>query len=183
VKTLSRYWGLYGGWKALFRSPYLYLGLVITVLSAPFWLKDGEDGPPWAQTAVEIIPSLLGFSMGGMTIMLAFSNAAIFTTLTQKGKHDSLFLKVTANFFHFILVQTLAVVLALIGKAYGGAFIGFLGFWALTYALLVALATAGQLLNTAEGFNKMGGLMAKPHEQNKSQIAAQPSSTDGRPSE
>lgn len=99
--------------------------------------------------------------MGGMAIMLAFSNAAIFSTITQRGKENSLFMKVIANFFHFILVQTIALVLALLGKAHGGPLIGFLGFWAMTYALLVALATAGQLLSTAEVFNKVGGLMAQ----------------------
>lgn len=99
--------------------------------------------------------------------MLAFSNAAIFTAITQRGKDNSLFLTVIANFFHFILVQTMAIVMALIAKAYGGLITGFFGFWSLSYALLVALATAGQLLNTALVFNKVGGLLAKESEQEK----------------
>lgn len=161
TKTLFRYWNLYGGRRTLFRSPYLYIGLFVTLVSWPFWTQTSDGGAPWAQAAIEIVPGLLGFSMGGMAIMLAFSNAAIFSTLTQKGKDNSLFLKVIANFFHFILVQTIALLFALLGKAHGGPVIGFFGFWAMTYALLVALATAGQLLNTAEVFNKVGGLMAQ----------------------
>jgi len=145
----------------LLRSPYLYVGLVVTLICWPFWTETSDNGPAWAQAAIDIVPSLLGFSMGGMAIMLAFSNAAIFSTLTQKGKENSLFLKVIANFFHFILVQTIAILLALIGKSHGGPVLGFLGFWAMTYALLVALATAGQLLRTAEVFNKVGGIMVQ----------------------
>lgn len=145
----------------MLRSPYLYIALLVTALCGPYWTASSEDGPAWAQAAIEIVPGLLGFSMGGMAIMLAFSNAAIFSTLTQRGKENSLFMKVIANFFHFILVQTVALVFALLGKAHGGPFIGFLGFWTMTYALLVALATAGQLLNTAQVFNKVGGIMVQ----------------------
>ncbi len=105
--------------------------------------------------------------MGGMAIMLAFSNAAIFTAITQKGKYNSLFMTVVANFFHFILVQTVAILLALVAKAYGGLIAGFFGFWAMSYALLVALATAGQLLNTALVFNKVGGIIANDKEKER----------------
>ncbi len=164
TKTFRVYWKLYGGWKALATSPYLYVGLVVALLCWPSWVSgdDVEAGGGWAQSAVEILPSLLGFSMGGMAIMLAFSTAPIFSALTQKGSDTSLFLRVVANFFHFILVQTIALIVALISKTYQNPVLGLLGFWAMTYAALVALATAGQLLQTARVFNKLGGMSIKP---------------------
>ncbi|AKR56286.1 hypothetical protein XM25_10860 [Devosia sp. H5989] len=160
MKTFSRYWGLYGGLRALLRSPYLYCALLVTVLCEPFWTKiDPQGESSWAQTSIDIIPSLLGFSMGGMAIMLAFSNATIFTAITQKGKPNSLFLTVVANFYHFILFQIISIILAIGTRAFPSVRpLSFFGFWAMIYAILVALATAGQLLRMAEVFNKAGGV-------------------------
>lgn len=93
--------------------------------------------------------------------MLAFSDAKIFSVITQKGSDASFFLKVIANFFHFIFVQVLAIMFALVSKAHSHEALSFFGFWASVYAILVALATAGQLLRTAEVFNKVGGLPPK----------------------
>jgi len=101
---------------------------------------------------------MLGFSMGGMAIMLAFSNASIFSALTQRGQPDSFFLKVVANFFHFILVQTISILLAVACKAYPNDWISAIGYFSFCYALLVGVATAGQLLRTAQVFNAGGSL-------------------------
>jgi hypothetical protein len=157
IQTFRRYWTLYGGWSALLRSPYLYIAFVITLLCRELWAPVEGKGD-WADVCLSILPNLLGFSMGGMAIMLAFSNATIFAAITQKGRDDSLFLKVIANFYHFILVQGLSIVLAVISKANPGPYLSFVGFWAMVYAILVAVATAGQLLRTAEVFNKAGGI-------------------------
>ncbi|WP_245294642.1 hypothetical protein [Rhizobium rhizosphaerae] len=125
----------------------------------PFWRSVNNEGQRlWAQTAIDTVPSMLGFSMGGMAIMLAFSNASIFRAITQSGSPTSYFVTVVANFYHFILVQTLAIILALLCMAYpndGTSVVGFLSF---TYAILVGLATAGQLLGTAQIFNASGSL-------------------------
>lgn len=146
-------------------SPYLYIALGITALCKDYWTAVGPYGLFWAQTSIEILPSLLGFSIGGMAIMLAFSEAKIFAVITQKGNERSFFLTVVANFFHFIFIQVLALALALVAKAHTNDVLSFFGFWLSVYAILVALATAGQLLRTAEVFNKAGGL---PNDNGKS---------------
>ncbi len=115
----------------------------------------------WTQTAVDIIPSLLGFSIGGMAITLAFSNAKIFGAVIQGGKKDSLFVKTVANFFHFILVQTLSLLLALLAKTYSNPLISFIAFWCFCYGILVAVATSGMLLQTARVFNMAGAQVDK----------------------
>lgn len=153
IRTFALYWDLYGGKKALFASAYLYLSLVITVIAYPFWSTSEGLGRPWAQTAIDIIPSMLGFSMGGMAIMLAFSSGEVFKALSQKGRKDSYFLQVVATFFHFILIQTLSIFTAVLSKYYSSDALSFVGFFFMSYALLVALATAGVLLNTARIFN------------------------------
>ncbi|MGO8153214.1 hypothetical protein [Rhizobium leguminosarum] len=159
VRIFRTYWRLYGGFSALFGSPYLYVGLALTGLLAPFWLEvDEKGGRLWAQTAIDTVPSMLGFSMGGMAIMLAFSNASIFGAITQKGSPTSYFVTVVANFYHFILVQTLAILSALACMAYPNDFTSAVGFFVFSYAILVGIATAGQLLGTAQIFNASASL-------------------------
>lgn len=130
----------------------------------PLWTKSAEEGSPWAQVAVEVIPSLLGFSVGGMAITLAYSNSRIFTAVIQGGRKDSVFLKTIANFFHFILVQTIALLMAILCKSYSSNVLSFLGFWIFCYGILVALATTGMLLQTARVFNAAGAIKVKDGE-------------------
>ncbi|MRN44932.1 MULTISPECIES: hypothetical protein [unclassified Brucella] len=128
---------------------------------APLWLRTGEDGRVWAQVAVETIPSLLGFSIGGMAITLAFSNSQIFNAVIQGGKKDSLFVKTIANFFHFILVQTIALLAAILCKSYSSNILSFFGFWVFCYGILAALVASGMLLQTARVFNVAGAIKPK----------------------
>jgi len=87
--------------------------------------------------------------MGGMAIVLAFAGSKLFETLRQQGKEHSYFIKLVATFFHFILVQTVAIMLGLAGKAYCSSVLAFFGYWAMCYAILATISTAGQLFNTA----------------------------------
>lgn len=92
--------------------------------------------------------------MGGMAIMLAFSRSSFFEAVTQTGRSDSYFMKAIANFFHFIFLQTCAVILVLVVRAYPTSLaLSGLGFFVMSYAILVALAIAAQLLHTARIFN------------------------------
>lgn len=138
-------------------SAYLYVAAIITACLYPLWGSAAAQ-KDWPQIAIDVIPSMLGFSMGGMAIMLAFSNRTIFSAISQKGRPDSFFMKVIANFFHFILMQTSAIVLSLLTKAYGTLPLSAAAFFVFVYAILVGLATAGQLLRTAQIFNAAGSI-------------------------
>lgn len=158
-KTYQIYWKLYGGLPALLKSPYLYASLVITWALKPIWLTVVSNARSWPQISIDVIPSMLGFSMGGMAIMLAFSNAKIFKTIAESGKPTSYFMKIISNFFHFILAQTIGLIFALFSIAYSNDYLSFFGFWSLVYAMLVGVATAGQLLMTAQIFNATASIM------------------------
>ncbi|TPJ33523.1 hypothetical protein FJ434_29065 [Mesorhizobium sp. B2-5-13] len=132
---------------------------MITWALKPIWLAVISDARSWPQFSIDIIPSMLGFSMGGMAIMLAFSNAKIFKTIAEDGKSTSYFMKIISNFFHFILAQTFSIMFALFSVAYSNDYLSFVGFWSLIYAMLVGLATAGQLLMTAQIFNAAASVM------------------------
>lgn len=97
--------------------------------------------------------------MGGMAIMLAFTDAKVLRVVAQRGKPDSAFMKVIASFFHFILIQTLAIFGALISKAYSSDVVSIIGTFLFLYGVLVGLATAGQLLQTARIFNAIASFV------------------------
>jgi hypothetical protein len=152
--TYRIYWNLYGGSPAIAKSPYVYASIIITIILLPATIE-GDSGFIWSSLAFEIIPSMLGFSMGGMAIVIAFSQSQSFSAMTQDGRDDSLYMKIIANFFHFIFIQTITILIAFFDTAYSIPFISVIGSFFLVYGVLVALATAGMLLNTARIFNRM----------------------------
>jgi hypothetical protein len=153
-KVVTKYWSVYGGWSALFRSPFLWIAIAFSLITAPAWLEVDDKGiRVWSQLPLSIIPNILGFSMGGMAIMLSFTGSKVFKHITQDGQDDSYFLKVVAAFFHFITVQTLALFFGLFCRIYSFVAFSFIGYVVMCYALLIALATASQLFNTARVAN------------------------------
>ena len=74
-------------------------------------------------------------------------------SITEDGRADSYFIIAVANFFHFILVQTVALLLAIIAEHYTAPLLSFLGLWSLVYSVLVGLAMAMQLFQTARIVN------------------------------
>ena len=114
------------------------------------WLELDQAGArTWPQLPLSILPNVLGFSMGGMAIVLSFAGSRFLGTITQGGKDDSYFIKLVATFFHFIIVQTLAIFLGLAGRVFSNEIISFFGYLCMCYAILSTIATAGTLFNTA----------------------------------
>jgi hypothetical protein len=148
---LKRYWTLYGGWRALFRSPYLYAALLLSFACYPLWLQTTNSN--WADISINILPSLMGFAVAGMAIMLAFSHPESLDAVTQKGREDSYFLKTIANLSHFLISQVVALLVAVIGHEVHNCVLAYVGVLTLLYALLTSVAAAGQLFNTARIMN------------------------------
>tara|TARA_R110000868_G_scaffold205720_1_gene454314 strand:- start:340 stop:714 length:375 start_codon:yes stop_codon:yes gene_type:complete len=117
------------------------------------WTTTEEGKRIWPQTEIDIIPGLMGFSLGGMAILLAFSNEKFISAIRQDGKIDSLFMKCVASFFHFLLIQTIALAFSIISISYDSNFISGLGFFFLSYGMLAAISIAGLLLQISRIFN------------------------------
>jgi hypothetical protein len=66
--------------------------------------------------ALTIIPALMAFT--GMAVILALSGKQFVNAMREEGSPNSLFMKVVGLFFHFILVQTLALIVALLSRTY-----------------------------------------------------------------
>ena len=116
VIRLKRYWMLYGGVAALIRSPYLHIAAFLAVISWATWSNFG-----WWTDPISVIPSILGFSLGALTIFIGFGNDsfrnAISGSRPDKPDKPSPYLKVIATLFHLIVVQVLALVGSFISKS------------------------------------------------------------------
>jgi hypothetical protein len=155
-ESISRYWKIYGGWHALLCSPYFHLSIIISLICYPIWSTDHE-GWAWFNLCISVMPNLIGFTLGGYAMLLAFGNEKFRSLLA--GSDDSgdasPFMKVNATFIHFILMQILSLLIALIELAWSikvGVF-AFIGFTIFLYALLTGIAAAFAILRLAGWFD------------------------------
>lgn len=153
------YWNAYGGWRELFTSPYLLAALVLTAMCYPVWseIKEGQTGYENAQLGIDVIPSLLAFSLGAMAIVLAFSGGKFLKAIREDGDEKSFFMTIVATFFHFIFVQALALATAMVAMAFPKLVVpAAVSFFFLSYSLMAAVAAAAALLNASRIYNKVG---------------------------
>ena len=130
-------------------SPYAVLSVVVGSL---LYVCSAATYDP-AATTISIVPNILGFTVGAMAIMLAFSSGEFFTFLTEGGHERSLFMKTIANFVHFILVHVSSLLVALLFLAHPAGAIKFVSSILLTYAILTTLSAAIHLFQMATLFN------------------------------
>lgn len=183
VRTvLSKYWGIYGRWEALRNSPFLHFAVLLTVLCTPLWWSEN-----WWEKSLSVIPTILGFSIAAFALLLGVGTdhfKMLIGTRNPKKAHSTL-TKTSASFFHFVLVQAIAIVLALIasGRPLSWAFealpgaelrdsvvlivlsktFRFAGFFFLSYALLTSIAATLSIFRLSTVFSKFAtNQSAKP---------------------
>lgn len=156
LEPFKVYWAAYGGWKALAQSAYLYAALALTGVCYPLWLDKGffGDERPVTETLLAVVPALMAFTLAGMAIILALSGQRFLNAIRENGQPDSLFMKVVALFFHFILIQTLALIAALASASYPlQDWLSGFAFFMASYGVTSAVAIAAMLLNVSRIFN------------------------------
>lgn len=160
-----RYWRAYGGIDGVLYSPYAHAAAILTAVLSPYWLKY-----KWWETTLSVVPSILGFTLAGFTIWLGFGDDRFQQTIATRrpGRDSSPYIGVSAGFVHFILVQLIALIAGLIGKATDFVsscgysmclFIPWLapighslGFFLFVYSLTTALAATMGVFRTASWF-------------------------------
>jgi hypothetical protein len=152
---------VYGGRAALAKSPYLHVAAILTAICVLCWPK-GEGAPHAADVAIGVLPNLLGFTVGALAIVLAFSSADIFKLLSEEGEPTSFFLTLTANLVHFIFVQVAALVTGILAKIVDVKIIDITSLLLLFYAVLVTLSAAFQLFQTARIYNAKASVPVRP---------------------
>ena len=112
---LGRYWRGYGGAKALITSPYLWASVGISGLLFPHW-----SSPNWWNDVLSIMPNLLGFSLGGYAMWIAIGDDNFRKLISGEDEDGEPYpyMEVNAAFVHFIILQILSMILALIAKSY-----------------------------------------------------------------
>lgn len=169
---LVRYWIAYGGLSAVFKSIYFWVAITLTILLYPQWIKEG-----WWVDVLSIMPSVLGFSLGGFAMWVAIGDEK-FKSLISGDNDDgspSPFMEVNATFVHFILLQLTSIVLSIIAKAYSfsvptthwiyyvfGEYIDdittcyyFFSYLIFVYALMTAFAAVLALFRVSSWYDKM----------------------------
>lgn len=172
-RIYGRYWQAYGGIAALVRSFYLHATVVITVISANAWLTSG-----WWDQVTSILPNVLGFTLGGFAIFISFGDEKFRQLLAEPDEEDednpTAYVKLCSTFVHFILVQILALLFAIVAKAtcfpwssapelfktalpWLNGMAGFVGYGLFIYSLTSALAATMHVFRIAsmyEAFQK-----------------------------
>jgi hypothetical protein len=165
VQIFRRYWHTYGGWPALVGSPYLMVSLVLTLVAADYWLTY-----EWWDQALAVLPSVLGFTLGGFAILISFGDdkfkALIAGRDPEDGGQRSPFMGVSATFMHFVLLQVAGIVWALMSAALhfdppawlawaadslrlAGRLADGMGYWLFLYSLCSALAAGFAIFRMA----------------------------------
>lgn len=131
----------------------------------PFW---GQE--EWWDQTITVVPSLIGFTLGGLALFMGFGDEKFRGVLAQQDdpNRPSTFLVISASFVHFIVVQILALFAALLAKAWtfyypwpdslrpfvdAGRWVwGAVGYGLFLYALTTALAATMNVFRIGSWF-------------------------------
>ena len=116
AEIFLRYWRAYGGLPALLRSPYFHASLVLLALTFHTW-----SGPVWWDIVIGALPNLLGFSLAGFAIFIGFGDERFRALLAEPEENETrptIYVSLCATFVHFIVVQILALIYAVVAKSW-----------------------------------------------------------------
>ena len=131
----------FGAIKNIFYTPYLHSSILLALFSVLL----APSTTYWTDLAIDIIPSMLGFSLGGYAIIIAFGDDKFREFLaTTKIENKSLFMIINATFIHFIMSQVIALLLAILINISGcsALWLNIACCTATYYAILFCLAVA-----------------------------------------
>ncbi len=166
---LATYWRAYGGWKAVFRSPYFWLSIALLAVTWHYWASQ-----PWWEQVLSVIPNLLGFTLGGFAVFLGFGDEKFKSLIAGEDSdlpgETSPYMEMCSAFLHFVIVQCLALIVGIVAKATAFEMTGCLkpvtqwienyrwiadmfGYWVFLYGICLALAAAIGIFRVAFWFD------------------------------
>lgn len=149
---LKSLWVITKGWRGIWYGIEFWLAIFTWLMTAPFWLFH-----PWWDQAINILPTILGFTVSGFAIFLGFGSDEFKRFLARSSKpDDNAYVSVSAAFVLFVTAQLMALMFALIIKAYqfptpkllmpyrfwieiGNYLAGGIGYFLFLYSLVLAL--------------------------------------------
>ena len=156
-RKLFRYWSYYGGFSAIIRSPYVWIAIFFTISLAPLWLSLEDERRAWVDIPIFVLPSLLGFSIGAFALMVGLGTLQSLELIFEG--ESSYFIKLSANYIHFIIVQMSAFIFSIFVYNYGsifilGALLSAIGFFLFIYAFMTLLAISFYIFSVARMINE-----------------------------
>ncbi|MEP0190700.1 MAG: hypothetical protein ABJP70_08760 [Erythrobacter sp.] len=112
-KRFRKYFTDYGGRNAVLRSPFFWVAVLLSIGSFRLWHFE------WTEHCRQIIPGLLGFSLGTYAILFSIIGPRLKGAMKAiKNDEGVAYLdEMNATFFHFILIQVLAIGLSFVRTA------------------------------------------------------------------
>ena len=120
-RDLHSYVVCYGGFRKVAYSPYTHLALLTTLACWGKW-----HGTNWTGTPLLVLPALLGFTLAAYALLLGFGDESFRKFLAGNGEPDreghdatteSTLMGVSAIFLHFVIVEIVALICAIVGEA------------------------------------------------------------------
>jgi hypothetical protein len=114
-KVIKQYFTAYGGLQTILLSPYFHVSIVLSILSYKFW----NDALLY-NLIITVIPSILGFTIAAFTILFGIYGTTTFKVLVtpEKGESVTLWKVVSSTFAHFIIVQIVTLIIAILANAH-----------------------------------------------------------------
>lgn len=164
---LLRYsWRLSGGWEGNLKSLELQVAAFVWAISAHLWAR-----PYWWEVVLDVLPTVLGFTLSGFAIFLGFGSENFKRFLSRDKKpSESLYMSVSAAFIVFVGFQTVSLLFALAAKAlyfptpnfliafsgvikYGNYIFGSIGYFLFIYSISLSLRAALRIFRIARWYN------------------------------
>ena len=102
-------WANMGGISAIWKSFDFRIAIVVCLLCWPAWLA-----PDWWKNSITVLPSLLGFTLGGFAIFLGFGSDQFKELIARKDEAKSEYLSVSSTFLFIVAVQVVGLLYAII---------------------------------------------------------------------
>ena len=139
IPTFTLYWENYGGFKAILSSPYFMISLLLTIFIVTFGAS-----VKWYEHTLNILPDILGFSIGSFAILISLGDNKFRKKLSAEkdNQKSTPFMIINSSFVHFIFIQIIAILFALISQIVEleNIVFFFIGIFLLIYALVLTLA-------------------------------------------
>lgn len=151
-ETLKTYWHFYGGFRELLKSSYFRLAFFLWLIAFVGVFEDPIKLESVLSFYAAGVHSILGFSIGGLAIIMAFQGRLI-TASQDKVERESLIIRVCVTFFHFILMQSIFMTLYVFTLIFPNFALRCISLFLMLYSILSAVALAAILFQFSRLLN------------------------------
>jgi len=158
-------WENMGGTTALWKSFDFRCALVVSLLCWPAWVA-----PDWWKNTIAVLPSLLGFTLGGFAIFLGFGSDQFKELIAREDETKSEYLSVSSAFLFIVAVQVVGLLYAIICESawvptpavlkqispifpYLNPIAWFVGYFLFVFGIVLSLRAAIRIFRVSRWYN------------------------------